>query len=118
MSTRQERSLCSRQPQTVTCAAGAEKRTERPWRRSVPDALRRGSEVDDDFAAGVAIPHVLDGRGGLAQRVGPVDDRPDLAGLDEPGEREQVRRVLRADQRGQRLAGERGEEQRPELTVA
>ncbi len=26
----------------------------------------RGSEVDDDFALGVAVPHVLDGRGGLA----------------------------------------------------
>src|ERR1035438_460275 len=98
--------------------AGAESGTERPRGRSVPHAPHHGSEVDDDFALGVAVPHVLDGRGGLAQRVGPVDDRPDLAGLDELGEREQVWRVLRADQRGQRLAGERGEEQRPDLTVA
>jgi hypothetical protein len=37
---------------------------------------RRGSEVDDDFALGVAVPHILHGRGGLAQRVGPVDNVP------------------------------------------
>jgi hypothetical protein len=67
---------------------------------------------------GVAVAHVLDGCGGLAERVGLVDDWPDLAGLDQFGEREQVRCVLRADQRGQRLAGEPGEEQRPELAVA
>ena len=53
--------------------------------------------ADDDFAPGVAVPHVLDGRRCLAQRVGPVDDWPDLAGLDEAGERKEVRRVLRAE---------------------
>ena len=65
------------------------------------------SEVNDDLALAVAVPQVLDGFGGLAQWVGPVDDGPDLAGLDEFGERLQVLRVLRADKRGQRLAGER-----------
>src|SRR5580693_9433949 len=75
-------------------------------------------EVDDDLALGVAVSQVLDGLGGLAQRVGPVDDGPDLARLDEVGERLEVLRVLRADERGQRLAGERGEHQGAELTVA
>jgi hypothetical protein len=81
-------------------------------------APHRGSEVDDHFALGVAVPHVLDGRGGLAQRVGLVHDCHDLAGLDQFGEREQVRCVLRADQGGLGLAGGRGEEERPELAVA
>src|ERR1700691_388434 len=83
-----------------------------------PEFSSRLLEVDDDLALGVAVPQVPDGLGGLAQRVGPVDDRPDLAGLDEVGERLEVLRVLGADERGQRLAGERGKRQGAELTVA
>jgi tetracycline repressor-like protein len=40
---------------------------------------------------------VLHGRRGLGKRVGPVDGRGDLAGLDEFGERDQVRRVREID---------------------
>ena len=58
--------------------------------------IRRGLclKVDDDLAPRVAVLHVPDGRGHLAQRVGPVDDRCHLAGLDEFGERLQVLRAF------------------------
>ena len=38
---------------------------------------------DGDFSAGVSVSEVVDGFGGLAQWVGPVDDRCDLAGFQE-----------------------------------
>jgi uncharacterized protein YndB with AHSA1/START domain len=42
----------------------------------------RASYRDDDLPSGVASFQVPDRLGGLIQRVGPVDDRRDLAGLD------------------------------------
>ena len=57
------------------------------------------SHCDDNLPPGAAVDHVLDGRGGFAQRVGPVDDRGDLAGLDELLEDDEVLRVLRVDER-------------------
>src|SRR5258708_157107 len=43
-----------------------------------------------DLAAGVMVQHVRDGAGRLVERVGLVDDHPDLAGFEEPEERIQV----------------------------
>src|SRR3954454_4968313 len=48
---------------------------------------RRG---DDDLAADVSFLQVAQARGGVGQRVGPVDDRCELPGLDELGDGEQV----------------------------
>src|SRR6476646_4275524 len=73
--------------------------------RSVPNDLS-ASDGDDDLPAGVALLHVPDGVGCLAQRVRPVDDRRHLAGLDELGQHEQVGCVLRDDDRGQPLRDE------------
>ena len=73
--------------------------------RSVPNDLG-ASDGDDDLPAGVALLHVPDGVGGLAQRVGPVDDRRHLARLDELGEHEQVGCVLRDYDRDQPLRDE------------
>ena len=61
---------------------------------------------DGDLAAGVSQPDVIDRLGGLAQRIGPIDDRSDLAGLDELLEDDEVGLVLRDEERPQRLAGE------------
>ena len=51
--------------------------------RSDADRLRRSSYGDCDFSAGVSLSEVVDGFGGLAQWVGPVDDWCDLAGFQE-----------------------------------
>ena len=45
---------------------------------------------DGDLAAGVMFQHVRDGARCLAERVGLVDDNPDLAGFEEPDEGIQV----------------------------
>jgi hypothetical protein len=76
--------LISRNVEIVTATAAVAYPVQRP----------RVSEVDDDLALRAAIPQVLDGLGGLAEWVGPVDDRSDLAGLDEFDECLQVLRVL------------------------
>jgi inner membrane transporter RhtA len=98
----------------IAAGAGAERTGARSRIMPGPAA----SDADDDLAPGVACSHVLDGRDGLAQWVGPVDDRRYLARLDEFGEHVQVRRVLGADERAQLLTGERGEHDGPELAVA
>ena len=50
--------------------------------------------LDHNLASDVTILHVLHCRWCLAQRLGPVDNRSDLAGLNELGERSKVRGVL------------------------
>src|ERR1700750_3310686 len=79
------------------------------WKSCV-DAMeivwRAASDGDDDLSAGVALLHVPDGVGCLAQRVRPVDDRRHLAGLDELVEPEQGGCVLRDYDRGQSLRDE------------
>src|SRR5207247_749967 len=57
-----------------------------------------GSDGEDDLAAGVAFFEVPDGVRGFAEGVRAVDDRGELAGLDEV---EQVRKVLFALEREQ-----------------
>ena len=59
------------------------------WRRS----CCARSHVYDDLAARVSLVQVREGARGLAQRIRAVDDRRDLAGLDELVEREQALRV-------------------------
>jgi hypothetical protein len=68
------------------------------------------ADVEDDLAAGSSVGDVLDGRRGVRERVGAVDDRGELAGLGELGEDGQVLVVLGGDERAQRLAHE-GREQ-------
>jgi hypothetical protein len=65
------------------------------------------SHGDDDFPASVSLLQIVDGLGGLAQGVGPVDDRRHLAGLDELLEHQQVRSSFLGDQRAQPLAHQR-----------
>src|SRR3954454_20802875 len=45
---------------------------------------------DDDLAAYVSFLQVAQARGGVRERVGPVDDRREVAGLDELDDGEQV----------------------------
>src|SRR6478736_6237692 len=84
--------------------------------RSVPNDLS-ASDGDDDLSAGVALLHVPDGVGCLAQRVRPVDDRRHLAGLDELGEHEQVGCVLRDYDRGHPLRDEPREYGCPQAAI-
>src|SRR3954451_9973666 len=76
-----------------------------------------GSDGDDDLAARATFLHVPDGRGDLAERVGPDDDRRHRAGVDEPGELAQVLRVLCGDERTHDLTDERGQRSRTKLPV-
>ena len=66
----------------------------------------RASHPDHDLASGVSLLQVPDRLGGLTQRVGPVDDRRDLAGLDELLQHQQVLAPFLRGQRAQRLARE------------
>src|SRR5918992_5163877 len=66
----------------------------------------RGSHGDDDLAAGVARFERPHGLGGLAQRVDPADERPELAGLDELPQDLQVLLALLGDQHPQPLTHE------------
>jgi hypothetical protein len=68
------------------------------------DVDRRG---DDELPACVAIRQMPDGLSGVAQWICLLDDRRDLAGLDELLENEQVRGVLARDERAQLLTHER-----------
>jgi hypothetical protein len=95
---------------------GGDAEEARSQARSVPYDLG-ASDGDDELAAGVAVLHLPDGLGGLAQRVGLVDDRRHLAGLDEPGEHEQVGRVLRAHDRGQPLPHEPRQHRCPQAAI-
>ena len=78
--------------------AGA--RSHGPWRRrgtidegtfagsrAPPPVLRHG---DDDLAACVPLLHAAQALSRAGQRVGPVEDRYELPGLDEPSEGEQL----------------------------
>ena len=38
---------------------------------------------DDDLSSGVSFSEIPKSLGSLAQPIGPIDDRPDLSGLDE-----------------------------------
>jgi hypothetical protein len=88
-----------------------------PHRRSRNLSGSPCSHGDVDFPSGVALLHVPDGLGGLAQRVGPVDGRGDLPGFDELLEDEHVLVVLLGDQRRQLLVHEPGQQERPELAI-
>ena len=72
---------------------------------------------DEDFSSSMSLFQIPDGLRGLAQRVGPVDDRRDLAGLDELLEDEQVLLVLRRNERAQLLAHEGGQHEHSDLTI-
>ena len=69
-------------------AAAAERCTKTSaGSRAPPPVLRHG---DDDLAACVPLLHAAQALGRVGQRVGPVEDRCELPGLDEPGEGEQL----------------------------
>src|SRR6266508_1958213 len=76
--------------------------------------VRRASHGDDDLASGVSLLQRPDGLGHLAQRVGPVDDRCDLAGLDELLQDHQVLAPFLQYELAQPLAHERRQHGRPE----
>ena len=74
-----------------------------------PSDLRRAplSHRDDDLAASMPLFQVPEGLGDLAQRVRPVDDRLDLAGLDELLQELQVIPSWLHEKRAELLAPER-----------
>jgi hypothetical protein len=65
----------------------------------------------------VAFCQLADGCGYLGQRVGLADDRGDLAGFDQPAQRVEVGLAVPGDERGQPLAHQRRERERPELSA-
>ena len=52
--------------------------------------MAAASDPDDDFAPGLALLDVAEGCRQLIQRVGALDDRPHLPGLDELSERLEI----------------------------
>src|SRR5438105_4459389 len=68
------------------------------------------SDGDDDLAASVAASDVIDRLRGLAQRVRSTDDRCELARFDQVLQGDQGLKLLRHDERPQRLAPESGPE--------
>jgi len=65
------------------------------------------SDRDGELAADLAGVQAADGLGYLGERAGLFDDRGDLAGLGELAQRFEVLLAVRADERGQPLAGQR-----------
>src|SRR5215203_79203 len=93
-----------------------------PQASSPPEGLQESSfgfasHGDDDFSLSVSLFQIPDGLGDLAQRVGPVDDRCDLAGFYELLEDDHVLVVLLGDERAQLLVHERGQHERAELAI-
>src|SRR5215204_3188866 len=93
-----------------------------PVTSSPPEGLQESSfgfasHGDDDFSLSVSLFQIPDGLGDLAQRVGPVDDRCDLAGFYELLEDDHVLVVLLGDERAQLLVHERGQHERAELAI-
>src|SRR5215216_3090309 len=76
-----------------------------------------GSDGDHDLPSGVAGLQVADGLGRLAQLVGPVDHRRDLARLDEPPQEPQVVPALLGLEQGEALAHQREQDQRLDQAV-
>lgn len=70
------------------------------------------SDGDGHLPSGVALPDVAESFSGLAERVGPVDDRRDLAGLDEFLQRDKVFSALFRVEGPQRLASEERQQAR------
>ena len=64
------------------------------WFPGVPGAPRVLRHGDDDLAACVSLLHAAQALGRVGQRVGPVEDRCELSGLDETGEGEQLLLLL------------------------
>ena len=54
------------------------------------ECRQSASDGDDELSSGVPLLQLPDGLGDLAQRVGPVNDRRELAGLDELPQDHQV----------------------------
>ena len=64
------------------------------------------SNGDHHLPASVSLLQLPDGVSGIAQRIGPVDDRHDSGGLDELLQNNQITCVRRRKQRAQSLADE------------
>src|SRR3712207_1974295 len=77
----------------------------------LPDLV---SDGDDELSSDVSFFQITDGLGDLGERVSPVDDRCELAGLYELGEDGQILVVLAREERAQILPHERGHQARPE----
>ena len=56
------------------------------YRDRVICVVVRALHGDDDLSSGVVFEHVGDRVGGVAERVGPVDDHLDVTGFEECGE--------------------------------
>src|SRR5215218_8382048 len=75
------------------------------------------SHGEDDFPSSVPFCQIPYGLRSLGERVGPVDDRCELAGFDELLEQDKVLAVLSCDERPQLLAHEPGQYRRPQLAI-
>ena len=64
------------------------------------------SHGNDDFSWGVTSFQIPEGLRGFAQRVRPVDDRPDLSGFDEFPQKHKVRMVRHRNKEASLLAHE------------
>src|SRR5215208_1802789 len=73
------------------------------------------SHGEDDFPSSVPFCQIPYGLRSLGERVGPVDDRCELAGFDELLEQDQVLAVLPRNERAQLLVHEPGQYRRPKL---
>src|SRR5919202_2757554 len=99
--------------------------TQDPWhhestvvdRRRVKRPFGFASHGDDDFPLSVPFFQIPDGLWGLGEWVGPVDDRFELASLDELLKENQVLAVLPCDERAQLLLHEPGQYRRPQLAI-
>lgn len=66
----------------------------------------RSTNSEHDLPSGVALRQITDGLGGLVQRVGPVDERCEPAGLDERLQSQEILLALLEHEAQQLLPGE------------
>ncbi len=87
------------------------------WLHPVNRPFGFASHGDDDFPSSVPFCQIPYGLRSLGERVGPVDDRCELAGFYELLEQDQVLAVLPRDERPQLLVHEPGQYRRPKLAI-
>src|SRR6266576_510187 len=87
-----------------------------PWMRMARPrpTSTTGSSEQADGAACVPLLHAAQALGRVGQRVGPVEDRCELPGLDEPGEGEQLLPLLFVREQSEPLSDETVDHDRPQ----
>src|SRR5919199_5187644 len=98
-------------------SSGGDETGFRSYRCGVSGTAVRASNVDDDLPPSASLVQIPDGVGDFAQRVRPVEDRHDLARLDEPRQELQVRCVRLRGQWPQGVTHERRHRERLERTT-